>query len=452
MVKIIYKINHIVPTSLKLLLIFIIQLNSQSFANDLPSATPEEMGYDSTKLSSLSDGFEALYGDGLIPNYVIAVAKDGKIFYSASDGDSRVGSGNAVNLNTIYPLASMTKPFVSTAIMRLIEDGKLGLDSKLSDYFPQFSDMFVAPGGSLEKLEESSRPITILDLLTHTSGLTYGESVTGIGDVAKLYDEFNIIDRCLSRDENLDILSQIPLIAQPGAEWNYSVGTDVLGAVIEVITGETVGEYLDEIIFSPLGMTGVGFTLSEEDLLTNWAMIYGLPGVNNPAIGLVEGSEINWKIAEVDGNENAERPTFMECPRGLVHNDERYQFDSGGGGIHGSGQDYLKFMSMIMGGGEFEGTRIISKESVNFMLSEQAKVAYPAQFGNNIFGAGFGINLQIDNPSEVDFYRWGGAYNTGFWMDPADGSVGVILSSHWPGRYNRGNAVEQILDDSRIAQ
>ena len=452
MVKIIYKINHIVPTSLKLLLIFIIQLNSQSFANDLPSATPEEMGYDSTKLSSLSDGFEALYGDGLIPNYVIAVAKDGKIFYSASDGDSRVGSGNAVNLNTIYPLASMTKPFVSTAIMRLIEDGKLGLDSKLSDYFPQFSDMFVAPGGSLEKLEESSRPITILDLLTHTSGLTYGESVTGIGDVAKLYDEFNIIDRCLIRDENLDILSQIPLIAQPGAEWNYSVGTDVLGAVIEVITGETVGEYLDEIIFSPLGMTGVGFTLSEKDLLTNWAMIYGLPGVNNPAIGLVEGSEINWKIAEVDGNENAERPTFMECPRGLVHNDERYQFDSGGGGIHGSGQDYLKFMSMIMGGGEFEGTRIISKESVNFMLSEQAKVAYPAQFGNNIFGAGFGINLQIDNPSEVDFYRWGGAYNTGFWMDPADGSVGVILSSHWPGRYNRGNAVEQILDDSRIAQ
>ena len=452
MVKIIYKINRIVPTSLKLLLVFIIQLNSQSFANDLPSVTPEEMGYDSTKLSSLSDGFEALYGDGLIPNYVIAVAKDGKIFYSASDGDSRVGSGNAVDLNTIYPLASMTKPFVSTAIMRLIEDGKLNLDSKLSDYFPQFSDMFVAPGGSLEKLEESSRPITILDLLTHTSGLTYGESVTGIGDVAKLYDEFNIIDRCLSRDENLDILSQIPLIAQPGAEWNYSVGTDVLGAVIEVITGEKVGEYLDEIIFSPLGMTGVGFTLSEEDLLTNWAMIYGLPGVNNPAIGLVEGSEINWKIAEVDGNENAERPTFMECPRGLVHNDERYQFDSGGGGIHGSGQDYLKFMSMIMGGGEFEGQRIISKESVNFMLSEQAKVAYPAQFGNNIFGAGFGINLQIDNPSEVDFYRWGGAYNTGFWMDPADGSVGVILSSHWPGRYNRGNAVEQILDESRIAQ
>ena len=116
------------------------------------------------------------------------------------------------------------------------------------------------------------------------------------------------------------------------------------------------------------------------------------------------------------------------------------------------GYDYLKFMSMIMGGGEFQGQRIISEESVDFMLSEQANVAYPAQFGNNIFGAGFGINLQLDNPSEVDFYRWGGAYNTGFWMDPADNSVGVILSSHWPGRYNRGNAIEQMLDDARIEE
>ena len=142
-----------------------------------------------------------------------------------------------------------------------MEDEKLNLDSQLSEFLPQFTNMFVAPGGSLEQLEESNRPITILDLLTHTSGLTYGEYVTGVGDVAKLYDEFNIIDRCLSRDENMDILSQIPLIAQPGTEWNYSVGTDVLGAVIEVVTGMTMGDYLDEIIFKPLNMKGAKFSL-----------------------------------------------------------------------------------------------------------------------------------------------------------------------------------------------
>ncbi|MDG2420585.1 MAG: serine hydrolase [Gammaproteobacteria bacterium] len=450
MLKIISDLNRLFSLSIKISLVFIISIGTHSLADDLMSVTPEEAGYDSAKLSSVSDGFEALYEDGLIPNYIIAVAKEGKVFYSASNGNARVETDNPVDLNTLYPLASMTKPFVSTAIMRLIEDGQLKLDSQLSEFLPQFSDMFVAPGGSLEQLEESNRPITILDLMTHTSGLTYGEYVTGVGDVAKLYDEFNIIDRCISREENMDILSQIPLVAQPGTEWNYSVGTDVLGAVIEIVTGMTMGDYLDEILFTPLNMTGAGFTMSEENLTSNWAMIYGLPGANNPAIGQVEGSEIYWKIAEVDGNENAERPSFMQCPRGLVHGDERYQFDSGGGGINGSGQDYLKFMSMIMNGGEFQGQRIISEESVAFMLSEQVDVAYPAQFGNNIFGAGFGINLQLDNPSEVDFYRWGGAYNTGFWMDPADNSVGVILSSHWPGRYNRGNAIEQMLDDARI--
>ena len=185
--------------------------------------TPEEAGYDSKVLASLSDGFKALYEDGLIPNYVIAIAKEGKIFYSAHEGAPRIGSDNEVDLNTIYPLASMTKPYVSAAIMRLVEDGKLSMDSELREFFPQFTDMFVAPGGSLEQLEESNRPITILDLMTHTSGLTYGEYVTGVGDVAKLYDEFGIIDRCMSRDENMEILSQIPLIAQPGSEWNYSV-------------------------------------------------------------------------------------------------------------------------------------------------------------------------------------------------------------------------------------
>ena len=419
-------------------------------SEDLKFTTPEEAGYDSAKLASLSDGFRDLYADGLIPNYVIAIAKDGGIFYSAFEGNSRIGSENGVDLNTRYPLASMTKPLVSTAIMRLIEEERLRLDSKLSEFFPQFANMFVAPGGSLELLEEASREITILDLMTHTSGLTYSSYVTGVGDVAELYDEFNIIDRCMSRDENMDLLSQIPLIAQPGTEWNYSVGVDVLGAVIEVVTEKTMGEYVKEIILDPLGMSEAGFTIPQRELDENWAMIYGLPSPDNPAIGKIAGSDIQWKIAEVDGNPAASRQSMAVCPFGMADEDIRYKFDSGGGGIHGSAQDYLKFMSMIMGGGEFGGKRILSQESVDFMLTEQVEVEYPARFSNNIFGAGFGINLQIDNPGEVDFYRWGGAFNTGFWMDPSDNSVGVVLSSHWPGRYNRGNAVEQMLDDARL--
>ena len=417
---------------------------------ELPMISPEEAGYDSKKLAAISEGFDALYEDGLIPNYVIAVAKQGKIFYSAYRGESRVGSGNQVDLNTIYPMASMTKPLVTAAIFRLIEEGKLNLDSELREFLPQFGDMFVAPGGSLQQLEEANRQVTILDLLTHTSGLTYGEYVTGSGDVAKLYDELAIIDKCKSADENMEILSQIPLIAQPGAEWNYSVGLDVLGAVIEVVTGMTMGEYLKDIILDPLGMTNSAFTLPEDQLANNWAQIYGLPTPNNPAIGQIDGAGIDWKIADIDGNERVEREFFSLCPVGMADTDPRFKFDSGGGGIHTSSMDYLIFMSMIAGAGELNGVRVIQSDSVNTMLTEQVEVTYPAQFGNNIFGAGFGINLEVDDPSKVDFYRWGGAFNTGFWMDPEDGSVGVVATSHWPGRYNRGNAIEQMLDDARI--
>ena len=417
---------------------------------ELPMISPEEAGYDSKKLAAISEGFDALYEDGLIPNYVIAVAKKGKIFYSAYRGESRVGSGNQVDLNTIYPMASMTKPLVSAAIFRLVEEGKLNLNSELREFLPQFGDMFVAPGGSLQQLEEANRQVTILHLLTHTSGLTYGEYVTGSGDVAKLYDELVIIDRCKSADENMEILSQIPLIAQPGAEWNYSVGLDVLGAVIEVVTGMTMGEYLKEIILDPLGMTNSAFTLPEDQLANNWAQIYGLPTPNNPAIGQIDGSGIDWKIAEIDGNEKIERETFSLCPVGMADTDPRYKFDSGGGGISTSSMDYLIFMSMIAGGGELNGVRVIQPDSVNTMFTEQVEVTYPAQFGNNIFGAGFGINLDVDDPSKIDFYRWGGAFNTGFWIDPEDGSVGVVATSHWPGRYNRGNAIEQMLDEARI--
>ena len=434
----------------KFLSILLFFVSSTLVSGELPKIPPEEAGYDSKKLATISEGFDALYEDGLIPNYVIAVAKEGKIFYSAYRGESRVGSGNQVDLDTIYPMASMTKPLVSTAIFRLIEEGKLSLDSELREFLPEFGDMFVAPGGSLEQLEEANRQVTILDLLTHTSGLTYGEYVTGSGDVAKLYDELVIIDRCKTADENMEILSQIPLIAQPGTEWNYSVGIDVLGAVIEAVTGVAMSDYLREIILDPLGMTNSGFTLPEDQLANNWAQIYGLPTPNNPAIGQIGGTGIDWKIAEIDGNENVERQTFSLCPYGMADTDPRYKFDSGGGGISTSSMDYLIFMSMIAGGGELNGVQVIQPDSVEAMFTEQVEIAYPAQFGNNIFGAGFGINLEVDDPSKVDFYRWGGAFNTGFWMDPEDGSVGVVATSHWPGRYNRGNAIEQMLDDARI--
>tara|TARA_B100000686_G_scaffold354078_1_gene462539 strand:- start:550 stop:1884 length:1335 start_codon:yes stop_codon:yes gene_type:complete len=434
-----WKFNSIIKLNVFLLAFM---MNTLASANDLSNVEPEAAGYDSAKLQSLTEDFDILYEEGLIPNYVIAIAKDGQIFYEAVRGDSRIGSGNAVNLQTIYPLASMTKPLVSVAIMRLIEEERLTLNSTLGEFFPQFENMFVAPGGSLEVLEEANRKVEIVDLLTHTSGFTYGTAVTGVGDVADLYDEFRIINKCLERDENLEIVAQLPLVAQPGSAFNYSISTDILGAIIEVITDKKLGEYLEEILFEPLGMTEMDFTLSADDLANNWAMIYGEAGPGRSAIGRIQDSEIDWKLAELSPVNN--------CPTAMTHEDSRYKFDSGGGGIHGSARDYLIFMTMIMNGGEYKGVRVISESSIDFMLTEYKQFEYPPIMENSIFGAGFGMDLELDDSSVVDFYRWGGAFNTGFWMDPVDRSVGVLFTSTYPGRFNLINDVEQIVDEARI--
>ena len=163
-------------------------------AVEFEQITPEQAGFSGEKLSAIERRFDALYESGRIPNYAIGLYSGKKRFYSKSKGTIEIDGGANVGLDTIYPLASMTKPIESTAIMRLIQDGKLSLDSKLGDFYPEFRNMFVAPGGSFEAtFQEAKREITIKDLLTHTSGFTYHTFVTGQGDVAKQYDDLQIV-------------------------------------------------------------------------------------------------------------------------------------------------------------------------------------------------------------------------------------------------------------------
>ena len=204
-------------------------------AKNFEIVTPEEAGFSSVKLAAIQDRFDSLYEDGRIPNYVIGLYTGNKKFYSAMRGNTRIDGGNPVDLDTIYPLASMTKPIASTAIMRLIQDGKLSLSSKLSEFYPAFKNMFVAPNGSFEEtFEEARREITVKDLLTHTSGFTYQTFVTGRGDIAKQYDDLKVFREWQSAtlDEHMDLLSQIPLVAHPGETFTYSVSADVLSAII----------------------------------------------------------------------------------------------------------------------------------------------------------------------------------------------------------------------------
>jgi CubicO group peptidase (beta-lactamase class C family) len=408
---------------------------------EMPLVNPLDAGYDAEKLSGADDELKALYYDGLIPNYVVAAAKDGKIFYSSALGAMQIGTGANVDIDTRYQVASMTKPLVSVVVFKLIEEGKLALNDEISEYLPEFADMFVAPGGSLENLEEANRGITILDLITHTSGLTYGTAVTGQGDVAQLYDELGPYNTCNSADENMDVLSQIPLVAQPGTEWNYSVGIDVLGAIIQVVTGQTLFENIDEKILQPLGMDRSTFQYSQEVADREVAAIAVSPLAGATALGRVDGSDIDWKISH-DGN------PLLSC--GPTSPD--FKFESGGGGMTMSVHDYLVFLSMIANGGTLNGVQILDSSSVEMMQKEQVQnLNYPAMIGNNIFGAGFGIALDENDASIVDYYTWGGIFNTGFWINPSDKSVGVIATSVYPGRYNQTISLEEKFDEARFS-
>lgn len=426
---------------LKIILPFFLMQASFFLKAELPTITSEQASYDVEKLSKVDEELKALYYDGLIPNYVVAAAKDGKIFYAATVGETSIGSGIPVDLNTRYQVASMTKPLVSTVAFKLIEDRLFTLETEIADHLPMFSDMFVAPGGSLENLEEANRKITVLDLITHTSGLTYGTAVTGTGDVANLYDELAPTSSCNSNEEAMDILSQIPLISQPGTQWNYSVGIDVLGAFIAEVTGKSLYQNISEIILEPLGMRSSSFQYSESVLSSEVAQIGISPLAGATPLGRVAGSEIDWKINTGDQN------PLSSC--GPTSPD--FKFESGGGGMTMSVSDYLTFLSMIVNGGTFNGVTILQPESVEQMLNEQVSdLEYPAMIGNNIFGAGFGISLDAADSSKVDYYTWGGIFNTGFWIEPSDKSVGVIATAVFPGRYNQTIALEQKFDEARL--
>ena len=423
--------------------LFTMGLASVNAAAQMQEISYAEAGYDADKLASVNEELSALYNDGLIPNYVVAAAKEGKIFYSVAEGDTVIGSGNAVDLDTRYQIASMTKPLVSVVIFRLIEDGVLSLDDELDKFLPMFADMFVAPGGSLDYLEEANRKITILDLLTHTSGLTYGTAVTGQGDVANLYDELSPYNFCNSNEENMELLSQIPLIAQPGSEWNYSVGIDVLGVVVSAVTGKSLYQNISEIILEPLGMSHSSFTFSQEVFDEEVAHLGVSPMAGVPALGQVSGSDIDWKIGQPENN-----PLMRTC----TPPSPDFKFESGGGGMTMSVRDYLTFLSMIANEGTLNGSKVLEPSSVRIMLTEQVKdLEYPSMIGNNTFGAGFGIALEEDDASEVDYYYWGGIFNTGFWINPSDRSVGVIATNVFPGRYNQTIALEQKFDEARLS-
>ena len=423
------------------LMIIILTLGNSLNINsaDLPKASPEDYGFSSEKLSELKPMLDPIVDEGKLPNYLVAIYTDGKLIYQSMKGFADEEKGIPVQHNTIFAQFSMTKPIASAAILKLIEDRRVSLDDKLEDFYPAFTSMMVAPDGFFEKtMEESKRSITIRDLVTHTSGFTYGETVVGIGDVAKVYDEINPTSQWgRSTQEAMDVLSEIPLVAQPGQEFNYSVGIDVLGAIVEKVTGQNLMEYLKENILDPLEMYDTAFSFQDERL-ERVAQIY---------------AQAPQRTVQVPGQSKSYVP-FDVNPWCRVEPN----FYSGGGGICTSADDFAKFSTMILNKGTYKGKSVLKPETVELMTTNQLPESFGKNSlqnsfgdfaGNMYFGAGLGITLDKDS-EDTDYYWWAGAANTFFWIDPDNNTVGIFLSQHFPVAFNLIDRLEAHIESAEI--
>ncbi|MDG1004665.1 MAG: serine hydrolase [Emcibacteraceae bacterium] len=420
-----------------------------SQAYEFKESTPEDVGYDSAKLAKVEELADKLYEDGRIPNYVLALYKDGNRYLTVTRGKTALEEGQDVDSDTIYHLASMSKPLVTTGIFRLAQDGKINLKDKLSKFFPAFAQMMVAPEGDFRnQFEPANREIEILDLVTHTSGFTYSENIAGFGDVGRTYSELSIFGFSGTRTmlEHMETLSEVPLVAQPGSEFNYSVSTDVLGAIIEQVTGKTLAAYLQEIIFTPLGMNSTGFSITPEQVPNMSNIFGGEPLTVDPNfkwIGKTSDSPdaIDWKIAGV-------------IPAIVYINEP--SFYSGGGGLMSSANDYARYLSMIAGNGSVDGVTVLTPEFAEKHKRSLVEIdveGFRAAFGDAAeymtFGGGFGIKNEPTDASKTDYIFWAGAFNTFFWLDLEDNSIGVFYTAHWPVQYNISDSIEQIVDEAR---
>jgi len=369
---------------------------AQAPAAVLPAVKPEAVGLSGERLGQLSAALKADVEKGLMPGATLLVARHGKIAWFEAMGVRDPGTRAPMTKDAIFRIYSMSKPITSVAVMMLVEDGKLALSDPVSKYLPQLGGLKVgvekpgASGPTLE-LEPARRDMTIQDLLRHTSGLTYG--FFGPGLVKKAYADANLWGDYPSNADFVDRLAKLPLMHQPGTTWEYSHSTDVLGRVIEVVSGRTLGEFLSARIFGPLGMTDTAFYVA--DSAKQGRIVEPFP--NDRSIGT-----------------NAE----LNDPRVVQ------KWESGGGGLVGTTMDYARFTQMLLNGGSLNGRRLLSPKSVALMTADHLGPSVASGPGPGYgFGLGFAVRKDAGMsplPGTVGDYNWGGAAGTAFWIDPKE--------------------------------
>lgn len=384
-------------------------------------AEAKEVGLDAERLARIDRHFARYVDDGRLPGWLILVSRAGRIVHLTTYGQRDREAGAPVERDTLFRIFSMTKPITSVAALMLYEEGAFELKTPVRSFIPAFDDVRVYRSGSALSpvLEPAVEPVRIWHLLTHTAGLTYGFHHAHPVDAMYRAAGFEWgSPEGLSLAACCDRWAQLPLLFQPGREWNYSVATDVLGRVIEVVSGQSLDEFLADRILGPLGMTETRFAVRPEDAPRLAALYVPEPGnrsaVRNDAMGAIA----------------LEEPRFL----------------SGGGGLVSTAADYHRFTQMLLHEGQLDGVRLLGTRTVRFMTRNHLPGNSDLEaFGRPLFaetsfdGIGFGLgfsvvldpqaNRVLSSPGE---YAWGGAASTAFWVDPAEQITALFLTQLLP--------------------
>ena len=384
------------------------------FAADLPRAKPEEVGMSSERLARIAEVLKADIAAGRIPGAVIAIARHGRLVALDAYGWRDKAAGVAMTTDTIFNIASMTKPMTTVGALMLYERGQLLIGDPLSKYFPKFAEMRVAArdasGEPTAETVPAVRLITIQDLMRHTSGIVYGGRGTtlvhkmypaGSGDASREYDSAAFIDK----------LASLPLLYQPATVWDYGFGLDLLGLTIEKISSESLGQYLKANLFTPLGMNDTGFSISADQ-----AARYAKPLPIDPDTG----------------KQQARSPELTQP----------LKFECGGGCAASTAGDYMRFAQMLLNKGKYGDARILSRKTAEFMLSNQIGPEVRNLIGNADptradYGFGLGLAVQttpgiVRMAGSVGNFSWPGASGTNWWADPKEDLV-VVFMAQTPG-------------------
>ncbi len=391
------------------------------------SATPESVGMSANRLERLRPIMQSYVEERGVVGISTMISRRGQIVHAEQFGHRDKEAGLPMTADTIFRIYSMTKPIVSTALMLLHEEGRFQLEHPIATYLPGFGGVKVLAGDGT--LVDPVRPIDIRDVLTHTSGLTYDFMIDT--PVAQMYRDHNVChDATRTLEAMIDELATLPLASQPGARWHYSVGIDVAARLIEVISGQPLGDFLRDRLFDPLGMVDTGFGVPDSEL-GRLAAMYGLPdlvGPNYSAVQLVEAalSGFNERI-DVSGTYPTGTPEV---------------FNRGGLGLFSTVGDYMRFAQMLANNGEVDGEHIVGRKTLELMHSNHLPPALmPWELLGQVNpGMGFGLGsrvmldpAQTGGTGSVGEFGWAGAAKTYYWVDPAEELVGIFMSQYMTG-------------------